>query len=92
MATVIDVYVYNLTGPDPTRTGFPYTVESVTRRGLPTVGAVADAVNVQFSQDDAPGTPVYSRLTWSEGTASGANLQVAYMIDSLADLIRKINA
>lgn len=91
MANLIDVYVYRLV-PDPASGASFYRVDSVTRRGLPTANSVADAVNVQFAQAQAPGTPVYSKLTFSEGGASGANLQEAYFIDSLATLLGKINA
>ncbi len=97
MAKVIDVYVYRLV-PDPASTTPASSpvfmrVDSVTRRGIPVDGRVlADAVNVQFAQLQAPGTPVYSHLTWNEGDAAGSNLQEAYFIDSLATLIGKINA
>ncbi len=95
MAKVIDVYVYRLIpGPNPgAPTPANWTVENVTRRGIPVDGrVVADAVNVQFAQDQAPGTPVYSKLTWNQGDGAGSNLQEAYFIDSLATLIGKINA
>lgn len=93
MARIIDVLAYNLvpTTP-PSGTGAFYAVAGVQRVGIPVDGSpLAEAVNVPFG-DQKPGTPVYSKIVYNIGDGAGANLNEAYCIESLSQLIAKINA
>lgn len=93
MARVIDIYAYNLvpTTP-PTGTGAFYAVSGVQRLGIPVDGRpLAESVNTPVG-DQKPGTPVYSKLVYTVGDGAGSNLQESYFIESLSQLIAKVNA
>jgi hypothetical protein len=93
MAKVIDALAYNLVvATPPSGTGAYYAVAGAQRLGIPVDGRpLAEAVNVPFA-DQKPGTPVYSKLVYSVGDGAGANLQEGYFIETLSQLIAKINA